>query len=395
MGSLSEMKRICYVLLSASPGMHDYTADLIQVTAGAGYEVHLVTTVHAPRDDYGTTVTVHTPVAATHAGPSPEALRPRALRDLRTLCALICDDLRPDVVHLTGPHPWNVALMRALQRQGLPAVHSLHALDSDRGLAYGLALRLWNRRVIRAADHVLVHGPAYRQRLLVRGLPVEQVTWIPLLRLFLGESPLEARAAPPRPVAYEPWALYLGSLERRRGLEHLITACALMDGAQGCTPRLVVAGPGDLSAVWAGPLPEGLEVRARAIDDRETADLLGRCGLLVLPHADWDQTARVAAAYYYSKPVVVTRFGALPECVVEGRTGYVVEPGHPTPLARRLEELLDDPARLAQMGAAGRAWYDTQCAQEERTLIDVYARLAERRAMPERAGQLSDQAIRG
>jgi glycosyltransferase involved in cell wall biosynthesis len=123
--------------------------------------------------------------------------------------------------------------------------------------------------------------------------------------------------------------------------------------------------------------------------------LLGRCGLLALPHEEWCQSARVAAAYYYAKPVLVSRSGPLPECVVEGRTGYVVEPDHPTPLARRLGELLDDPERLAQMGAAGRAWYEAQRDQEERTLVDMYARLAERRVAPGGAARLSDQALRG
>jgi glycosyltransferase involved in cell wall biosynthesis len=386
------MKRICYVLLSVSPGMHDYTADLIEVVTRAGREAHLVTTAHAPRDRYGPSLAVYTPVTTRRAGPSSEALRPRAVR---ALCDLIAGELRPDVVHLTGPHPWNVALMRALRRQGLPVVHSLHTLGPDRGPAYSLALWLWNRRVVRAADHLLVHGPAYRQRLQAWGLPGEQVTWIPPFRLFVSQGLRKAHAAPPQPAAYEPWALYLGPLERRRGLENLITACALMEDPQAPTPRLVLAGPGDLSAVWAGPLPEGLQVRAGPIDDREAGELLERCGLLTLPHVEWSQSARVAAAYYYAKPVLVTRSGPLPECVVQGRTGYVVEPDHPTPLARCLGELLDDPERLAQMGGAGRAWYQAQRDQEERTLVDMYARLAERCLAPGSAAQLSDQALRG
>ena len=99
-----------------------------------------------------------------------------------------------------------------------------------------------------------------------------------------------------------------------------------------------------------------------------------------------DQPARVAAAYYYHKPVVVTRAGGRIECVQEGRTGRVVVPGHPATLARCLDELLDDPARLAEMGAAGRAWYDAHRAQEEQTLIDMYSRLVENRS----AGRLKD-----
>jgi glycosyltransferase involved in cell wall biosynthesis len=88
------------------------------------------------------------------------------------------------------------------------------------------------------------------------------------------------------------------------------------------------------------------------------------------------QSAQVASAYYFRKPVIVTRTGALPEYVEEGRTGCVVEPRQPTMLAQCLEALLGDPDLLAQMGAAGRDWYEAQRAQEKRTLLRMYERLA-------------------
>jgi glycosyltransferase involved in cell wall biosynthesis len=374
--------RICYVLLSPSPGMHEYTSDLARVMANAGHEVGLVTTTHAPREGYGPQIAVRAPVTMSRAGLSLEALRTSRIGDV--LAAI--DDLAPDVVHLTGPHPWNLALLRALRRAGVPIVHSLHNLDPGQGIPYDFALSIWNREVLRAANHILVHGPAYRQRLLAMGLPVGRVTWTPLLHLFLGETRLEADAGPAEPVTYEPWVLYLGSLQEREGLNHLLTACAMMDGnaaasgaAAGGVPRLVLAGQGDVSHVWAGPLPPGVQVHDGPPDDREASDLLARCGLLVVPRADWSQPARVAAAYYYHKPVVVTRSVALPECVQEGITGYVVEPGHPATLARRLDGLLGAPERLARMGAAGRAWYDDRREREEEILLAMYARLADGR----------------
>jgi glycosyltransferase involved in cell wall biosynthesis len=380
---LAHRMRICYVLLSPSPGMHEYTSDLARVMANTGHDVGLVTTACAPLEAYGRDIAVHAPVATSHAGLSLEALRTLEIGNV--LAAI--DDLAPDVVHLTGPHPWNLALLRALRRQGIPVVHSLHNLDSRRGMPYDLALSLWNRGVLRVADHILVHGPAYRQRLLAMGLPVDRVTWTPLLYLFLGKMRLEADAGPLGPVTYEPWALYLGSLQERKELNHLITACAMMDGdaaasgAAGGAPRLLLAGQGDVSRVWAGPLPEGVEVHAGPLDDREASDLLARCGLLVVPRADWSQPARVAAAYYYYKPVVVTRSVALPECVEEGVTGYVVEPGHPATLARRLDRLLGTPERLARMGTAGRAWYDDRREREEGILLAMYTRLADGRSV--------------
>ena len=103
--------------------------------------------------------------------------------------------------------------------------------------------------------------------------------------------------------------------------------------------------------------------------------LFCRCGVLVLPVVDATQSSLIAAAYYFRKPVIVTRTGALPEYVEEDVTGYVVEPDHPAALARCLERMLGDPEGLERMGAAGRAWYEARRAEEEAALVEVYERL--------------------
>jgi glycosyltransferase involved in cell wall biosynthesis len=280
------------------------------------------------------------------------------------------------VVHFGGPHLWNVALLRRLAARGVPAVHTLHDLDPHSGAGYGALLRPWNRLVAQHAGHVLVHGERYRRRLLEWGLPEDKITCTPLLHLFLGSEGMARAPAWVEAAAHEPWALFFGRIEKYKGVTQLITACALMNGDDRDTPSVVIAGKGDASRLWAGPLPERLELRNHLVEDEEAADLFSRCGLLVLPYLDATQSALIAAAYYFGKPVVVTRTGALPEYVVEGQTGYVVEPGHPAPLARRIEKLLADPARLVQMGASARAWYDAQRPQEWQTLVEMYERLA-------------------
>jgi phosphatidylinositol alpha-1,6-mannosyltransferase len=54
-------------------------------------------------------------------------------------------------------------------------------------------------------------------------------------------------------------------------------------------------------------------------------------------------------------PIVVGRSGGAPETVVDGDTGYIVDPRSATEVAARINALLADPGRAAQMGARGRA----------------------------------------
>ncbi|MFI6865280.1 glycosyltransferase [Nocardia sp. NPDC050406] len=59
------------------------------------------------------------------------------------------------------------------------------------------------------------------------------------------------------------------------------------------------------------------------------------------------------------RPAVCTAVGGVPEMLVEGETGYLVPPRAPEPLARRLVEVLSDPAVRQRMGAAARARVET------------------------------------
>jgi glycosyltransferase involved in cell wall biosynthesis len=54
------------------------------------------------------------------------------------------------------------------------------------------------------------------------------------------------------------------------------------------------------------------------------------------------------------RPVVARRVGALPETVVHGETGFLLEDEGPESVAAALAAVLADPRRGGAMGAAGR-----------------------------------------
>ncbi len=366
--------RICYVALSPTFGVHLLAAHLSYFAAQAGHEVHLVTTTRVPRDLYPSTVKVHTPVTLSNTGFSREGLR---WRDLGRVYAAI-DSLDADVIHFTGPHAWNAVLLKVLAKRRGALVHTLHDLDPHLGTPFGFLVRLWNQLIVRWSNHIVVHGEVYRERLLSLGLPLDRVTFMPLLHLFFGPGQLKSLSSQlVTATQYQHFGLFFGRLEHYKGVDYLLAAAAMLTNrSDDGQPQIILAGPGDLSKVWAGPLPPNVEVRNRFIRDEEAIDLFRRCGFVVLPYLDATQSALVAAAYYFRKPVVVTRTGALPEYVEDDQTGRVVEPGHPASLARCLEEMLSDPVRLAQMGAAGRTWYDACRDIEMTTLLEMYQTVA-------------------
>ncbi len=363
--------RIVYALLSATFGMHQYTADIAN-RAAAHHEVHLVTTARYPDHRYAPAVTIHTPINTTDTGFSHRAINPAAIR--HSLLAI--RRLHPDVVHFTGPHLWNIPMILALRRVGIPVIHTLHDLDPHPGSAYGPLLYLWNRQVLYTADHILIHAMRYYERLRALGLTATKLTCTPLLHLFVGHTFLEDIVHLADGVSYAPEVLFFGRLERYKGVAPLLTAWAMSDAAASPQPAtLVLAGPGNLNKLWSGPLPPRVELRNHLISDDEALTLFKRCSLLVLPYIGGTQSALIPAAYFFYKPVLASPSGSLDEYVEDGVTGWIVEPEHPASLARCLTAALADSTNLVRMGNAGRAWYEDRRQAEEQTLLHMYERL--------------------
>jgi glycosyltransferase involved in cell wall biosynthesis len=53
-------------------------------------------------------------------------------------------------------------------------------------------------------------------------------------------------------------------------------------------------------------------------------------------------------------PLVATAVGGLPEVIEDGRNGYLVPPGDPAALARRLSDVLGNEEQRRAMGECGR-----------------------------------------
>jgi glycosyltransferase involved in cell wall biosynthesis len=61
----------------------------------------------------------------------------------------------------------------------------------------------------------------------------------------------------------------------------------------------------------------------------------------------------IAEGMAYGKPIVATRVGGIPELVVDGESGFLVERGDSERIADRILELIDDHDLRERMGRAG------------------------------------------
>jgi glycosyltransferase involved in cell wall biosynthesis len=83
----------------------------------------------------------------------------------------------------------------------------------------------------------------------------------------------------------------------------------------------------------------------------EVGPLMNLATVAVFPDRNSSQSGALQVAYTFSRPVVATKVGGLPDAVEEGRSGLLVAPCAPDELAQAILRLVDNPDLAAEMGA--------------------------------------------
>jgi glycosyltransferase involved in cell wall biosynthesis len=89
-----------------------------------------------------------------------------------------------------------------------------------------------------------------------------------------------------------------------------------------------------------------------------------------------------------ARPVVATDIGGAREAIVEGETGYIIQPGDDAALAEHLVSLLRDPARARRMGERGLQVVKEKfsCAAQVEHVENLYERLLAKPRVAARTG---------
>lgn len=179
--------------------------------------------------------------------------------------------------------------------------------------------------------------------------------------------------------------LYVGRLERLKGIDTLFKAVAQLDHSDGL--KLYVAG-----GSRGTPGMRRLLCLARDLGIRHKVKFLGSIpqdrlntyynasDICVLPsyYESFGFAALEAAAC--AKPVVASRVGGLTTIVNDGVTGFLVNRRCPGPFVERLELLLNNEKLREEMGSA--AWHHAQTLTWEATadrLLHAYSDLVSQR----------------
>lgn len=189
---------------------------------------------------------------------------------------------------------------------------------------------------------------------------------------------------PPAPRARDGLGLLaVGRLEHQKGFDVLIDAIARAR-TDGADLRLDICGEGSQRATLQARIEHhGLGGRVRLLGQRDDVQrLMLEADALVHP-ARWEGFGLVLLeAMRAELPVIATSVGAIPEVIVDGQSGLLVEPDDPAALAAAIARIFAEAELLTRLGAAGRERLDAVFSPQStaRRTSDVYEKAIRCRA---------------
>lgn len=175
---------------------------------------------------------------------------------------------------------------------------------------------------------------------------------------------------------------FVKHLKRKYGPEYLVRAMKIVTKKYP-NIKLFIAGEGVLDSELKQLTSSlGLENSIKflgRVPHESVPDLLAKLDIFVMPSIYDSEGFGVAAveAEAMEVPVVATKVGGVPEVVLDGKTGILVEPRNSDQLANAIIKLIENPALRYQMGKNGRRYVMKKYNWKDNAKImeDIYTKM--------------------
>jgi glycosyltransferase involved in cell wall biosynthesis len=348
--------------IESQQGMFDYRQTMKMVTRGHEFRVISVKWRGQSSDEtIGNEVQVHRL--------SPVFTFPRIRYPVPNLFTLgrrikkLCEVWKPDILYFSHAIYLTTLPVLWLRKLGIPVIVSTdvypgvswfygHKLVDAVGYSY---TKLVIRRIFKLADGVQLMNSQLSQQSDKVGLDKNKAFTVTRgvdTSLFSPTNPPEGLRESLGISPTDTVVLYAGRLDLVKGVGYLLQAAAKILPHHPDV-KLLIVGDGSLRKHYeefAATLPPAVIFTGWRQD---VPRLMNIADIFVLPSLSEGAANVAMEASASGLPVIATAVGEVPEIVVNGVTGILVNPGDADGLTDSLEKLLSNPSLAKQMGAAG------------------------------------------
>jgi phosphatidylinositol alpha-1,6-mannosyltransferase len=245
--------------------------------------------------------------------------------------------------------------------------------------------RIKLKKALKGADKVICINEVTKQSLLELGVDKSKVVkaWPGVSEKMLKEvSKKQVREVLDKYEVTQPYVVSVGRLIERKGFDLLIEAFSRIDQTKFGNTKLVIVGD--------GPLLDGLQddVEGELLDtsviflpdvpDEELRALYAGAHLFALTPKQQESDIEGFGIVYLEAaaqrvPSIATNTGGVPEAVVDGGTGIVVESENVDAICKAMERILSDNEFRNKLGERGkqRVWEQFRWEERIKPILEI------------------------
>ena len=243
-----------------------------------------------------------------------------------------------------------------------------------KGSLFASVVRVFSMKVHKAmnvykgVDAFITPSEFLKKKLIENGFDENKITCIPTFTASKSE------VGKPQVGTY---GLYFGRVTEEKGVDTVVKAYEMM-------PDRHVKIMGDDTTDEAKRLKAYIkEKKIKNVEflgfkaGEELEEIIKGARFTLIPSIWYDNLPNTALeSFQYSKPVIASNIGSLPELVLDGVNGYLFKPADARELCEKVA-LLDNNALVEKMGAASRARLEGRFAPQTHynTLMKVFSRV--------------------
>jgi glycosyltransferase involved in cell wall biosynthesis len=359
-------------------GVETIVKDTAEELARREHDVSVVTTTHDNR-----WMRITEPGAYFTNNVKVYRLNPSWLRiGYATIINGLKDELmetRPEIVHCHNMHPHLFQVIKWKDKLNCKVVAQLHCPKAT-GIDHLSARLLFKpviyylKKVQDEIDAFIAHTDFEEDWLKEIGIKEAKIYKVryPCVPRSLLEKYRESSS--------NDYILYVGRISWRKGIHTLLNALSLINLNKF---KVVVVGPRDekyfeklLRLAESLKLNDKVEFMDKVSEDRKH-ELMSGSAFFVSPSIKDHHPITLLEAQALGKLVISTNVGAIPEIVLNGETGILVDPYDVKGLANAIKQLMVNKERREKMGKKARKWVEDNFLLEKTidSLEEVYAKI--------------------
>jgi len=262
-----------------------------------------------------------------------------------------------DLIHSHHAYPDGYGLTKVCQEFNCPLVIDIHgsAFFSDWLQQPLLQKKIW--KCVNHSSKVICISKKLLSNALLHAIPEEKLVYIPLgvdLERFENTSGTESTSHLKTEYSEKIIFLFVGHLDRRKGITYLLRAIALLNADLKKKCHFIIVGDGPEKGNLINEAVSLMILDCVTFTGRLEWDNLLKLYLaadvFVLPSLSEGRPTVINESMASECAIIASNVDGVPEQVTEGYNGFLVEPQNQRQLANKIEQLAEDENLLRTMG---------------------------------------------